>query len=209
MNCNVIKDLLPLYIDKCCSNESSTAVDEHLAKCDECKALFESMSSFSISDETRSCEPKSFSRINNWKASLMQSILFFVSFAIITIGVALEAYTPSGFANGFWALSIVIPATGFMLSLSNWYFVRLYKSRKAFSKYSCILTLLITLCAYIWAAFHYELIFALPAGTTIIDVLEIGVAFFYFYGVGFILTAICCLISKALSNEYAKLLGKE
>ena len=35
--CNVIRDLLPLYADKVCSEDSKEMVEEHLAKCKECK----------------------------------------------------------------------------------------------------------------------------------------------------------------------------
>ena len=43
MNCEIIKDLIPLYIDGCCSKESERAVEEHLSDCSECKKLFEEM----------------------------------------------------------------------------------------------------------------------------------------------------------------------
>ena len=36
MNCDIIKDLLPLYIDECCSEESANEVKKHLEKCKEC-----------------------------------------------------------------------------------------------------------------------------------------------------------------------------
>ena len=35
-DCNVIRDLLPLYADEVCSNESRELVDEHLAECPAC-----------------------------------------------------------------------------------------------------------------------------------------------------------------------------
>lgn len=41
MNCNVIKDLLPSYVDEICSPESRTLVEEHLTECEGCKKLYE------------------------------------------------------------------------------------------------------------------------------------------------------------------------
>ena len=41
INCNVIRDLLPLYADQICSNESKELVDEHLAQCRDCSALLQ------------------------------------------------------------------------------------------------------------------------------------------------------------------------
>lgn len=39
--CNVIRDLLPLYADKVCSEDSKEMVEEHLAECKECKQELE------------------------------------------------------------------------------------------------------------------------------------------------------------------------
>ena len=209
MNCNIVKDLIPLYIDGCCSEESEKIVEEHIRDCSDCKKLLEDMKSpsdiVSVSES-----PKTLRKINDWKASVLQSILLFLSFALITLGVALEARTPSVIGNGFWALNLVIPATGFMLSLANWYFVRVYKSRKCFSNYSLIATLGVTLCAYVWSGFHYEInLLDLFAGNTFAESLEGLHALLLLNGIGILLTAVFCALSKLLSNQYAKMLGKE
>ena len=36
LSCNVIKDLLPLYVEKITSEDSDRLVEEHLAECAEC-----------------------------------------------------------------------------------------------------------------------------------------------------------------------------
>ncbi len=36
MNCNIIKDLLPSYIDEICSGDTAKAVEEHTEHCEEC-----------------------------------------------------------------------------------------------------------------------------------------------------------------------------
>lgn len=210
MNCDIIKDLLPLYIDECCSEESEKVVEEHINYCNECKKLFEDMKSTSdIAPVSKA--PKTFSKLNDWKASVLQSILLYVSFALIAVGVTLEAKTPSGLINGFWAMNLVIPATGLMLSLANWYFVRIYQSRKTFSNCSSAVTLIITLCAYIWAVFHYELrfneLFSEYSSADFFDIF-FGILLAS-YGGGILLTAIFCVLSKILSNQYARMLGKE
>lgn len=43
LNCNVIKDLLPLYADQICSEESRGLVEEHLAECQDCTVLLRRM----------------------------------------------------------------------------------------------------------------------------------------------------------------------
>ena len=198
MNCNIVSDLIPLYIDGCCSDESEKIVKEHIETCDSCRKLFENMKT-----PTHICEkPKlkvKFSKLEEWKASVLQSVMLFVSFVVLTIGVALESKTPIGEMNGFWAVNLVIPATGFLLSLANWYFVRLYKNRKIFTNCSFLATLGITACAYIWSAFHYGVV-----GTfdTFLDA-------FSFCIVGVLLTVVLCVLSKILAGCYAKMLGKE
>lgn len=209
MNCNVVEDLIPLYIDGCCSEESKKLVEEHIEDCDGCRKLLEDMKT-PCDMAASSNAPKAFSKLNDWKASVLQSVLLFISFALITIGVALEAGIPSGFGNGLWAYNLVVPATGFMLSLANWYFVRVYKSRKCFSNYSLIATLGVTLCAYIWSGFHYEMnLIDLFAGNDFANVLEILHALLLLNGIGILLTVVFCILSKTLSNQYAKMLGKE
>ena len=42
-SCNVIRDLLPLYYDGVCSEESKTIVDRHLSECESCKEYYKLM----------------------------------------------------------------------------------------------------------------------------------------------------------------------
>lgn len=44
-NCSLIKDLLPLYIDDLCSNESTEIIKNHLETCSECAKEFEQLTS--------------------------------------------------------------------------------------------------------------------------------------------------------------------
>ena len=39
MNCEIVRDLLPLYEDGLCSEESRGAVEEHLKTCEACRKL--------------------------------------------------------------------------------------------------------------------------------------------------------------------------
>ncbi len=42
-DCNVIADLIPLYIDSTCSHESAELVEEHIKTCEGCTKLLETM----------------------------------------------------------------------------------------------------------------------------------------------------------------------
>lgn len=193
MDCNVIKDLLPLYVDECCSEESARLVAEHLDVCESCRKIYDQMR-----EMCQTCEEKPNSvklrRVSDWKASLLQSVTLFVSFAIITLGVILEGSTPTGNTNGLWAVALIVPATGYLLSLANWFFVRIYKSRKMFSYGSCVATVTITLLGYVWATIHY-------AGGIVMSSPLVWC--------GIVLFAVFCVLSKVLSNQYALLLGRE
>lgn len=43
IDCNVIRDLLPLHIDNACSRQSAELIKEHLQSCDKCQKLFNEM----------------------------------------------------------------------------------------------------------------------------------------------------------------------
>lgn len=209
MDCNIIRDLLPLYIDACCSEESTVQIEAHLAECTQCKEIYESMKA--PCETIRTPDPPTFlHRINDWKASVLQSALLFGSFFVIAVGVSLEGKTPSGLSNSFWALNLVVPVTGFMLSLSNWNFIRLYKSRKLFSVFSTLATFGFTGGAYAWSVVHYEIdLFSLFAGCDAALFFDVLHTIWYLYGIGFALTAVFCVLSGVLSALYAKMLGKQ
>ena len=195
MNCNIVKDLIPLYIDSCCSKESALTVEEHIIHCASCKELYDNMITPCATSEVPSA-PMIIGKLNSWKASIMQSLLLFASFAMITVGVTLESKTPIGPANGNWAVSLIIPAAGLLLSLASWYFIRLYQNRKLFSSCAALTTLGFTICGYLWAGFHYS-----PEKALHNMILP--------FGIGILLSALFCIMSKILSNRYAKMIGKE
>ncbi|MBQ3530214.1 MAG: zf-HC2 domain-containing protein [Oscillospiraceae bacterium] len=193
MNCDVIKDLLPLYVDECCSEESVKLVADHLATCESCRKAHNQMLQ-TCQPQKETPKPAPLQRISDWKASLLQSVMLFVSFAILTLGVILEGATPTGATNGLWAVALIVPATGYLLSLANWFFLRIYKNRKIFSFCSCFVTLGFTLAGYAWAAIHYG-----GKISVLSPLVWVGVA----------LSAVLCFLSKLLSNRYALLLGRE
>ena len=138
MNCNVIQDVMILYTDDCCSEESKALVEEHLKNCPTCQKTYEEIRSVPLMEEKKTAA-KPFSTISLWRASVLQSTLLYCSFGLLVFAVFRENATPEGNTNGLWALAVIVPITGFLLSLANWYFLRLYPCRKAFSAASSIL----------------------------------------------------------------------
>ena len=47
-DCEVIKDLLPLYHDEICSENTKTIVEEHLQECESCRKLNEEIGDHGI-----------------------------------------------------------------------------------------------------------------------------------------------------------------
>lgn len=43
MHCDIVKDLLPLYVDDVCSEKSKATIEEHLKECEECRKYYESL----------------------------------------------------------------------------------------------------------------------------------------------------------------------
>lgn len=51
-NCGIIDDLLPLYVDGACSDESKAAIEAHLASCKACREKLERMQAETVVSET-------------------------------------------------------------------------------------------------------------------------------------------------------------
>lgn len=49
--CNVIEDLLPLYADGICSEDTKTVVEHHAAECEECRKKLEAMASETLKEK--------------------------------------------------------------------------------------------------------------------------------------------------------------
>lgn len=195
MNCNVVKDLLPLYLDDCCSEESRKLVEEHIKSCGSCCGLYESMKETGVTEIQLPQEGK-LNRISQWKASVLQSLLLYVSFLLVAQGVGMEASVPEGVGNGNWLFALVAPLTALLLSMGNWYFIRFYHSRKAFAVASACCLFFAAIVEYIWGAVHYE--------WRLIDIFGNSAVM-----IGILLTILLCGISYLLSNLYGKYLGKE
>ncbi|MDE7252408.1 MAG: zf-HC2 domain-containing protein [Acetatifactor sp.] len=48
MKCNIVKDLFPLYLDGLCSEETRKQLEEHIASCENCRQLKQSMEQESV-----------------------------------------------------------------------------------------------------------------------------------------------------------------
>ena len=93
-NCNVIRDLLPLYRDDVCSGESRVLVDAHLAECPECRRALETMER-EVNSPTPSME-KSFRAWRKLQRRILLRRLALAALALVmlvaAVGVGAYAY---------------------------------------------------------------------------------------------------------------------
>lgn len=90
ISCEIIKDLLPLYHDGVCSNDSRTLVAEHLAHCDSCKAELQVMNDeLSLTDTKKNLnEAETVKRLSKkWKQGMNRSLLKGIVFTIAVIAL--------------------------------------------------------------------------------------------------------------------------
>lgn len=89
MNCNIIKDLLPSYIDEICSEETAKAVEEHIEHCEKCqryqKMMKQPTNSIQMMTEEVTVAKKPFKRINK-KRRIQVLIAVVITFMITVIG---------------------------------------------------------------------------------------------------------------------------
>lgn len=45
LTCKIIQDLLPLYSDDICSDDSRKLIEEHIENCEDCRKILENMNS--------------------------------------------------------------------------------------------------------------------------------------------------------------------
>ena len=202
MKCEIVQDLLPLYIDQCCSDASRTEVEMHLQSCSKCASLWKQLSKESCMDRSTDLNVKEVPQCRQvciWKASVLQSVLFLISFLLIVIGVTKEAATGSrNSANGIWLFDLIVPATALMLTMVNWYFVRFYHSHKSFSGSCIVIFLFISLLAALWGLSHYHL------WENLQQVMQNPTS----YLPGVVLTIIFAVLSNRAADIYAGWIGK-
>ncbi len=102
-NCDVTRDLLPLYIDNSCSEDSREFVDTHIAGCEACRAVRDAASKAvqtMLTDRKVKKSFHQFRRKTNLKKTLL--ILLCVLIALVPLSIlAYDAYSNYQF-NLYW-----------------------------------------------------------------------------------------------------------
>ncbi len=102
ITCNVIQDLLPLYYDDVCSEDSRRLVETHIKSCDSCKAELEKMQAdilgLSSSDMNNLDQARPLKTLSKkWKRDKRRSFLIGSMVASILASLSsLYAYNAAG-----------------------------------------------------------------------------------------------------------------
>ncbi|MCR1897486.1 zf-HC2 domain-containing protein [Irregularibacter muris] len=95
-SCEIIKDLLPLYHDEVCSNDSKTMIEEHLKDCDSCKAELQAMDEeFLINNKDQNLkEAEAVKKLSRkWKKGMLKSLIKgILSTLLVIAAIALVLY---------------------------------------------------------------------------------------------------------------------
>lgn len=89
--CKVIKDLLPLYLDKVCSEESRNIVEEHLKECPDCRKFHDELvaaDSIQIDPETAECERQKAASLKSVKKRIAGKQIIIALIVVLAIIIA-------------------------------------------------------------------------------------------------------------------------
>lgn len=84
ISCNVIKDLIPLYVDDVVSEETKELVDEHIASCESCHGEVESMGkTISIPTNSEGTQIKKLKRNINKRKAITICVSSFITLLVV------------------------------------------------------------------------------------------------------------------------------
>ena len=92
VTCSIVEDLLPLYMDGCCSKDSQQAVAEHMKTCEKCRETYRHLQSDlpTIANETTDMRSEEIARslskrIRKRKAAAAVFAVIFFVFAMLSL----------------------------------------------------------------------------------------------------------------------------
>lgn len=91
--CEVVKDILPLYVDGVCSQESAQLVEEHVENCEECRKIQEQLSStikLPMEDGAEIKGFKKFIKKKVWIKVIIAVVAILIIGYIIKVAIALN-----------------------------------------------------------------------------------------------------------------------
>ena len=104
VTCNVIEDLLPLYADGICSEDTKTIIEHHIAVCPECREKLEAMTAKLEKNEKKAEINNPFKKVRNHYIRLVTVTLLVCAIIIVPLGAVFYLKTNEIYDNGYsWA----------------------------------------------------------------------------------------------------------
>ena len=85
MNCDIIQDLIPSYVDEICSDATKECIEEHIRECNQCKRQIEIYQDTEISD--LNIEQKQIDGLKRFYKKMKRMNLFSVTLIILLVGL--------------------------------------------------------------------------------------------------------------------------
>ena len=121
VSCSIIEDLLPLYCDNICSEESKQMVEGHLRDCEHCAQMLRDLraeSKISLQDKKINEQEGAVlgKMARSWKKSLLKSFVKGITVAAVIFCVAFVAYYGLSVYQGSMVIPEQVEATGYRVS---------------------------------------------------------------------------------------------
>lgn len=101
VTCNVIEDLLPLYADGICSEDTRTIIEHHTAMCPECREKLEAMTLKLEKNEKKVKIENPFKKVKNHYVRLVIVTLLVCAVVIVPLGGVWYLSTNTHYSNGY------------------------------------------------------------------------------------------------------------
>ncbi len=157
MNCEIIRDLLPLYVDKVCSEETEKEVEAHLDGCEQCRAIHRDMIRDMVKEEPAVAVPEKtiYLGIRQKIGNMLICAILFIALMGLAFGMIGEI-GEHGWPQGMFAVAFFIPCTAFLLSMMSIFFLGEYPSRPWFCWIAGSLAALLCIVGDGIALVHYQ-----------------------------------------------------
>ncbi|MDE5742240.1 MAG: zf-HC2 domain-containing protein, partial [Oscillospiraceae bacterium] len=104
VTCNVIDDLIPLYADGICSEDTKTIIEHHIAVCPECREKLEAMTATLEKNEKKAEIDNPFKKVKRHYLRLVTVTLLVCAIFIVPLGTAWFLKTNEVYDAGYsWA----------------------------------------------------------------------------------------------------------
>ena len=132
--CDIIKDLLPSYVDEICSEASKEWIEEHLKECEECRKTVNILKNTEISAKKLEQESLEAGR-KVLRKNLRQSVLN-LGLCLLTAFLMLLVFELAGAKIPYMALHIIFP----ICLLMTWLTFRNQKKLRTWDKWDSVMT---------------------------------------------------------------------